>query len=67
MCGDIVAALRRPSPEALFAQGQGQGSGLVLLPVHDGGNPLLILHQHRQFAVPEAQHAAVVDVGRAWD
>ena len=63
----MVAALQRPSPEALFAQGQGEGSGLVLLPIHDGGDPILVLHQHRQLTVPQAQHAAVVDVGRAWD
>ena len=65
MCGHSDST--RPLPEALLAQGQGERPGLVLLPVHEGGNPVLVLHQHRQFTVPLAQHAAVVDVGRACD
>lgn len=49
-------------PETLFAQGQSEGSSLVLLSPHNGGDPLLILHQHSQLTVPAPQHTAVIDV-----
>lgn len=54
-------------PEALFAQSQSEGSRLVLLPSHHRRHSLFIFHKHGHLAVPAAQHAAVVDVGRPWE
>lgn len=56
----------RAPPEAAQAQGLGELPGAVLLPVHHRGHGLGVLHDDGHLAVPLAQHAAVVDVGRAW-
>lgn len=54
-------------PETLFAQGQREGSCLVLLSSHHRQHPLFIFYKHCHLAVPAAQHAAVIDVGWPWD
>lgn len=53
-------------PEAAQAQGLGEPPGAVLLAIHDGGHGVAVLHDDGHLTVPLPQHAAVVDVGRAW-
>lgn len=52
-------------PEAAQPEGLGKLPSAVILSIHHRGDGLSVLHDDGDLAVPLAQHAAVIDVGRA--